>query len=496
VDEADQFARMLLGEDASGVLAACRDSPQLALDVSVAACSRLVDGVVDRRDPAWPPLRTWADAQDAVLALSRLPGADQRGLAIAVLTACDRQPPVDVSDQTNRLKEKTFEWLMNVAVDQVARLVDELGSASGHAPYLLARWLRWRPGADGAGWLVRMIRANESYADLTSPRQLEGRAWTVVDWITRLEAISYARFSPRPTRLRLPSGPYKPPRETSAAQVRLACTYGESRTDFLVRVIAGNVRSYRTGDPDLDCRLLWWQPEPATHELLSWIIELSGPANLRRPLVQAAREQSLVSDDLAAYLSEEPPRPPWAAGGAPWVIDEIVEAGRVALPDGQLAVGDPYAFDTPPFAIELPAGTFPVRIITASNPVAPTECAAAHMIIDPSAPVQTWSAINASAGAGYTVQVGTGSFGAKAALASGLIGGSCERSQFGHHRSWRQIDCGPLGSIVAFTVGPQHQLCNSWSGHDANGRVVQILTDLGLLDLDPTQRPLPPELTA
>ncbi len=36
-----------------------------------------------------------------------------------------------------------------------------------------------------------------------------------------------------------------------------------------------------------------------------------------------------------------------------------------------------------------------------------------------------------------------------------------------------------------FPVGPQHQLCRTWSGLAAQGRVVQLVAGLGLLELDP-----------
>ena len=39
------------------------------------------------------------------------------------------------------------------------------------------------------------------------------------------------------------------------------------------------------------------------------------------------------------------------------------------------------------------------------------------------------------------------------------------------------------------TVGPQNQLCQSWAGRSVDGRVVQLVTDLGLLDLDLAARP-------
>jgi hypothetical protein len=54
------------------------------------------------------------------------------------------------------------------------------------------------------------------------------------------------------------------------------------------------------------------------------------------------------------------------------------------------------------------------------------------------------------------------------------------------------VDAGEARSFVMFTVGPQHQLCRTWVGRAADGRVVRVLTDLGLLGLDPEIDPKHP----
>jgi len=51
---------------------------------------------------------------------------------------------------------------------------------------------------------------------------------------------------------------------------------------------------------------------------------------------------------------------------------------------------------------------------------------------------------------------------------------------------WNVASTPADGGIAMCTVGPQHQLCRTWSGVAAHGRVVQLVTDLGLLELDPT----------
>src|ERR1700736_6703191 len=118
-EEASRLGQALLRGEHESALSASRRSPGLARAVSLAVAEQLVAGAMDRRDPRWPPHRTWDEDQDAVVALARLPGADGLALAKAVLCACDRQFPVDVRAQSNRLHEQTFRWLMEVAADEV-----------------------------------------------------------------------------------------------------------------------------------------------------------------------------------------------------------------------------------------------------------------------------------------------------------------------------------------------------------------------------------------
>ena len=54
------------------------------------------------------------------------------------------------------------------------------------------------------------------------------------------------------------------------------------------------------------------------------------------------------------------------------------------------------------------------------------------------------------------------------------------------------VDAGELGSIVMFTVGPQHQLCRTWAGYAEDGRIVRVVSDLGLIHLNPGLHPNDP----
>ncbi|MGI8863843.1 MAG: hypothetical protein ACR2JH_05500 [Solirubrobacteraceae bacterium] len=250
------------------------------------------------------------------------------------------------------------------------------------------------------------------------------------------------------------------------------------------------MKSYRTGNPESDTALTWWQHDREDRASLRRILEQSGPREALEGLVDAAYQQGFIDDDLRDYLKRGTPRPAWAPG--PWRIAQAVEAGEIHLPNGRLTAGDRYVFDRPPFLVSVPAGSYPVRVILASHPHAPTECAAAEVIIDPGNEPVAWSELHTPEPGGYLAEVGTASFGPPEALATQSILEQCDRDDFGYHCSWRQIDTNQHGSLVAFTVGPPLQHCRTWIGTNTNRSAVRVLTTSGYSGLDPTRDPALP----
>jgi hypothetical protein len=51
------------------------------------------------------------------------------------------------------------------------------------------------------------------------------------------------------------------------------------------------------------------------------------------------------------------------------------------------------------------------------------------------------------------------------------------------------VDAEDLGSIVMFHVLPQQQLCRTWAGRAPDGTITRVVSDLGLLHVDPKAHP-------
>ena len=184
------------------------------------------------------------------------------------------------------------------------------------------------------------------------------------------------------------------PPGTSAAQVRLVCTYAKSPTDWALRTTAERVGGYKSGDPRKDVELFWWAASGTTTELLRWVLELSGPPGARAGLAEVALAEGLVDASTRDFLAAELPRPAWADGDVQWEVDEIVEAGSVALPDGRLSAADPYwAFEGVRFEIELPPGAYPVRVFKAIHPLLGRQCAAADVVVAPELELARWERV-------------------------------------------------------------------------------------------------------
>lgn len=185
-----------------------------------------------------------------------------------------------------------------------------------------------------------------------------------------------------------------------------------------------------------------------------------------------------------------------------WTFEAVVRAGEVVLPDGRLAGGEAWwAFEAIPFEVQVPAGTYSVRLAIAraatEDPVLARNCAAAEVVVSPGEVVSAWSLVPVtafgSAHRGYPVAFGSACFGPPQLLSRG----GPELDPPRKVPWWFEYDTtvdsksGDLGQAVAFSVGPQSQECLTFAGHAADGRLVTVLTDLGLLDLDPRRDRLP-----
>jgi hypothetical protein len=108
--------------------------------------------------------------------------------------------------------------------------------------------------------------------------------------------------------------------------------------------------------------------------------------------------------------------------------------------------------------------------------------------------VRKWQLVEGSVDPeGYHVEVGVGGFGSVECYDGGFVFESIEADGFVRRNSpkWQVVESPSLGGIAMCTVGPQHQLCRTWLGASETDAPLMLVTDLGLLDLDPADSPLP-----
>jgi hypothetical protein len=480
-------AQFLRGEHAAALSSLAAAGPDLTRE----AGERIADEL--RRDAAdyWnvcPRERTWVDHQRAVVALAELPGADGPPLAEALVDACCWQR---VDGKGSPLEPDVFAWMMRWAPNHVYAAADDERSTG-------FRFLRaglWSfPDPDARTWMVEWFRSNPTTARFRYEDMRVGwlrSVWDDEQWNRRVHLLCEAG---------LPAAPFGVdaalPATTSAAQVRLACTYAVSSTDHLLRSVAGNLRRYRTGQPSLDVGLVWWDAEDSDAELLRVVLEAAGPAGSRAPLVDAAKSTGAVDADRAAFLRAAMPRPAWMDDDVPWEVDQVVDAGFVHLPDGRLSAADPYwAFEGVPFVADVPPGRYPVRLTIAVHPLYGRACALAQLLVGSAPEISEWERLGLRKDGqafGYRVEVSVGSFGAAGALTDAPFHDLAPRDFLGGRALYAQVDAEDLGSIVMFHVLPQHQLCRTWAGRAADGTIATVVSDLGILHVDPEMTPEDP----
>ena len=119
-----------------------------------------------------------------------------------------------------------------------------------------------------------------------------------------------------------------------------------------------------------------------------------------------------------------------------------------------------------------------------------------RLIVDSDVAPTQWELVPtlafATPGGGYWSELGVTCFAPTDWLATGPMSARDLRPP--EHPGWGQLDDDDGDdelSLVLFTVGPQHGECLTFAGHDDTGHVTSVITDLGLLDLDPRTQPLP-----
>jgi hypothetical protein len=133
-----------------------------------------------------------------------------------------------------------------------------------------------------------------------------------------------------------------------------------------------------------------------------------------------------------------------------------------------------------------------VLLTPSTHPLYGRACAVAELVVDSGTPVDDWERLGARRDGeefGYRVEVGVGSFGAASALANAPFHELAPADFPGGRASHAQVDAEDLGSIVMFHVLPQHQLCRTWAGRAADGKIVHVVSDLGILHVDPEMNP-------
>jgi hypothetical protein len=369
-----------------------------------------------------------------------------------------------------------------------------LGGTSLETMYGGRRYLQrhvWAlPGEEGAVWLGHLVEADDTAANFLFQDMCAGKIapWPDADWTARLDVVATVPVEPRPgIVLMLFLG--RPPVEASPALMRVVMTHSADERDHLLGSAAGHVRALRTGKDEADVALFAWDAGRDRPDLFRWFLELAGEPGSRGALVGVAVDRGQISPAEGHLLASPLERPSWADGPVPWSVASVAAAGLVRVPEGRLTGGDPWWTGGPeglPWVLELAPGAYEATVVVASHPLAGRQCAALHLRMSGEAAV-SWSLVRTIYGEpGYTVEVGAAGLGAVGAYEPPRIYDEPSWEEWITSASpwWYELDAGDAGSLLMCSVGPQHQECRTWLGVDEGGRVVGVVTDLGLLDLD------------
>ncbi len=391
-NDVEALAEEVVAGNRQLVVTACADDPELAAAVSLAAATQLVERAASHLSSIDASLFVWPVAQEAVVALAALPGANASALAGALLRCCVFEA---VSGEPDKLKEDALRLILNhygEVVEQLLRRSSyELESNSLSPPWPSSTFGSTRflvdamwtlHGAEGARWMSLLLDCDPYYS-IVSGRP---RTWTPEDWTLRLDALS--------DRDELPDAAYRlafsmvdpddpPPREAAPALARYACsrfTTGQSPRRYVGRA-ADILSRYCTGDPEQDAGLFWWGATSDDELTASrWLLELSGPAGARQTVVKIALDRGLVDAAVAGTLAVDINRPLWADRDVPWIVTEVHEEGLRDTPEAVAAL--------------LGAEPLPTRTVVAVHPVHGRADAAVEVLADADATPLRWETVD------------------------------------------------------------------------------------------------------
>jgi hypothetical protein len=269
--------------------------------------------------------------------------------------------------------------------------------------------------------------------------------------------------------------------------LRLAFTRPEPLSNWEIHRIGWHVLHARALPPRPE--LVPWDvadrwPEAFALLLAAWL-QPDGHA----ALVAEALAAGLVDAAVAARVGPPADRPLWLSGEEPWGYAGVREAGTVRLPDGRLAACDPVwgRDEGLPIPILLAPGSYAVTLATATHPCHDEAGSVAIVLAVSGTRVARWEPAPERE---YVPEAGLACFGAMAALETreeilplGL--NACAAGA-------ETLDLAGAGTVVIVTIVEQYPTCRTWVGRDVDGAIVQVLTDLGLLGLDPIADPMLP----
>jgi hypothetical protein len=303
----------------------------------------------------------------------------------------------------------------------------------------------------------------------------------------RLDVLAGLPATPRPSILGVLTI-HTMPKSVAPGLVRVALAHGIDERDPLVRFVGERLRALRSSSVRTDVDMFCWDDMARKPDLARWVLELSGPIGDRGRIVdEAVRAQRIGSSD-GAVLTESLERPAWADGEVPWAVESTATVGSIELPSRRLTGGDPWwtgGLEGLPWVVDVDRESIDVMVVVAEHPLYGRQCAALVAIVG-AEPVENWHLVEGGVdGLGYTVEVGVAGFGSVEFYDSGNVFDLVGDDMIDSPPIWKVASTPADGGIAMCTVGPQHQLCRTWSGHSAHGRMVQLVTDLGLLELDP-----------
>lgn len=475
------------------------DRPLAAATADETLCAALSQRVVELLEEDCRDLRPpftgdsgWRVAQDAIVKLAALPGADRAALAQRLVWAASRTESIG---PINTIGDAAFRLMLDAAPGEIRRLVGSPEDEWAETFHFTERL--WQlEGVEGVEWFKFLLHnaEHESRQEMHS-MAFDGRpAWSEADWDLKLEALAEAGLERKHQLINYFFDAFHVmPRAAFPAAMGVIVAYAESSADWLAQQFAEKASELVDGTPESDVNLFYW-PSGMDVAMAAWLVGATLGVDRAPATIDHAVQTGLLTEQSADMYRAVLETNPRVAIHDDSQLAGVRSLGTIEVTSEKLVLTDPSFFEGDfGWRLSVPNGEFDVTAVLASHPLHATHATAFEIVLQPTTEVTSWELLTLDTSGGGE----NGGY-----VPTNSVIGVGDPAVFEDENTddlFEAVESALLAAdgasiagsdrlrFVMANSGTQHHESLSWVGRAADDSIVKVVVELGLVDFDPVR---------